>query len=103
MNRWKVVDNGTFSGLEADFQPVCHYCLTPMESSCIKLVHFPLNEPAYWLKGQRNGRAIDCECECPRCGYWETFGVAVSKEHWNKVNERATEEEGESQIQYDKR
>uniref|UniRef100_A0A6M3K3G8 Uncharacterized protein n=1 Tax=viral metagenome TaxID=1070528 RepID=A0A6M3K3G8_9ZZZZ len=85
MNRWQVVDNGTYAGLECNFQPMCHYCKVPMGNSCIKLLHFPLNEPAYWERGEINGYAVDVEVECPLCGYWETFGVAVDKEHWKML------------------
>jgi hypothetical protein len=88
------------SGLEADFQPVCHYDNIPMENTCIKILHFPLNEPEYWEKGKWNGYALDVECECPQCGYWETFGVAVDPKHWATVYKQYEEDENEQKLQY---
>ena len=96
---WNVVDNGTYSGLECRFTPCCHYCYeldghkVEMQNTCIKLLNFPLNEPAYFEHGIMNGYAIDVEVECPICGYWEVFGVAVDKEHWQQVDKRTKEVE----------
>lgn len=87
--RWRVnPGNGTVAGIEADFQPVCHFCHTPLKAVALKLLNFPLNEPDWWERGEKNGHAIDVECWCPNCGYWTTFGVACPKDHWQKIYDR---------------
>jgi len=90
MPHWKIdEDNGSFSGLEADFKPVCKHCKTEMSAVALKLFCFPLNEPDWWEKGIKNGHAIDVEVWCPNCGYWEPFGVACPKDHWEKIHQAA--------------
>lgn len=93
MSRWRFnLENGTFAGLEADFAPTCPYCGGYLEAVAVKLLNFQLNEPAWWERGEKRAHAIDVECWCPECGYWEPYGVAVSEDHWNAVQKKAAEE-----------
>ena len=91
-SRWKVVDNGTWANLEADFQPMCRYCKIPTECSHLKLFKFPLNEPDYWERGEMNAHAVDVNTRCPQCGFKQMFGVAVEPEYWNKLCGKASRE-----------
>src|SRR5512135_222246 len=92
MSRWRFnLDNGTFAGLEANFGPTGPYCGFRLEPVALKLLNFQLNEQAWWEEGEKRAYAIDVECWCPVCGYWEPYGVACPKDHWEKVR-AATEE-----------
>ena len=84
-SRWRVEDNGTWAQLEADFQPMCRFRGIPLVCTNIKLFKFPLNEPAYWERGEINGHAVDVDTRCPQCGLNKMFGVAVEEEHWFKL------------------
>jgi hypothetical protein len=91
MARWRInANNGSFTGLEADFQPACPHCrVTQLEPMAIKLITFPLNEEDWWKRGIKNAHAIDVEVRCPACGYWEPYGVACPEDHWEKINKAA--------------
>jgi len=42
----------------------------------------------FFLSDGKRAFAIDVEMTCPECGLWETFGIAISKEHYTRVIER---------------
>lgn len=91
-SRWRVRDNGTWAHLEADFQPMCRHCGSEMATTNLKLLRFPLNEPAYWLRREINGHAVDVNVRCVECGYKRIFGVALAKEDWEKLYGKAEAE-----------
>jgi len=63
-----------------------------MEATNLKLLRFPLNEPAFWKNGEINGHAVDVNVRCPDCGYKKMFGVAMAKEDWIKLYGKARAE-----------
>ena len=91
-SRWSVLDNGTWSSLDCDFQPLCKFCQVPLECTSIALLNFPLNEPAYWENGEFNAHAVDVKTRCPECGWRKMFGVALPKEHWMLLHKQAERE-----------
>jgi len=91
-SRWRVADNDTWAQLECDFQPMCRFCGAPLQCQNLKLFQFPLNEPAYWLRGEINGHAVDVNTACSNCGHRKLFGVALESKHWNKLYWQARRE-----------
>jgi hypothetical protein len=37
---------------------------------------------------EKRSYAIDVEMQCPWCGFWDVFGVAITKEHFFRVIEK---------------
>ena len=80
MEIWTVTEDSV-TGLECSGTPDCWYCKVPMKFYCAKPMNFPINDDS----GRKNAYAIDVEVICPKCGYWDTFGVPISKEHYVKL------------------
>ena len=82
-------DASVFSGLRANFEPICLYHpKKPLEMFVFdtKLLNFKLHsdrpeEP--W------SFATDVVLQCPYCGYQDVYGVAISPKHhdrmWKKI------------------
>ena len=70
-----------YLGLECLFWPECCHCEEKMEFWAAKPIRFSINDG----DDIPRSHAIDIEVRCPKCGLWEPFGVAVSKEHWENV------------------
>ena len=71
------------TGLQCLFWPKCRHCGTKQEFWTAKPLNFSINDG----DDVARSHAIDIEVICPKCGYWKPFGVAVSKEHFEKVTE----------------
>ena len=75
----------TYSGLEGNFTPTCLFhpeVPTVMELFDIKHLNFKLHpdkEDEPW------SFATDVVLHCPYCGMEEMYGVAMSKEHHNRM------------------
>jgi len=94
MSYWDV-DDKSFLGLKANFEPKCMFCDSVMGLHNAKLLNF--DTPGNDL----HSHAIDVETWCPGCGHLYTFGVAISKEHFEKSVESVQEykfEESEKQV-----
>ena len=78
---WKTCDD-TLLELEADFEPECVYCHVSMETLTSTILKFPTD-----LRNIDNldGHAVDVVVTCPSCGWTETFGVAIDKEHHQRL------------------
>jgi len=72
----------------------CEFCLntgfvTQMELFIMKFLNFDLDP-----KGtEMTSHAIDVEMRCPACGFHEVFGVAVSKEEYDRAIQTIKEPE----------
>jgi hypothetical protein len=75
-------DDESCVGLRCLFIPKCEFCGTSMIVWCCKPIKFKINDGG----DTPNSHAVDVEMWCPECGYWEAFGVAVSKEHYEDVS-----------------
>ena len=75
----------TYSGLEANFTPTCFWHPdnpTVMELFDIKNLNFKLhddNPDEPW------SFATDVVVKCPYCGFHDTYGVAMSREHHDRM------------------
>lgn len=78
---WKTCDD-TLLGLEADFDPLCIYCNIPMETLTSTILKFPTDLSNI---DKHDGHAVDVIVVCPSCGWTETFGVAIDKEHHRRL------------------
>ena len=82
-----VVSDDTYMGLVAEFIPMCPY----HEEEEMKFVESKLLKFALEYEGDPDSHAVDVVVMCPECGYTDVFGVAISKEHWDKVQGKITE------------
>ena len=80
MGQW-IEDEECLTGLTCNFIPRCLYCNAPMGFYNAKPMNFPINDGT----DERNAYATDVEVLCPECGCWSTFGVAISKEHFERT------------------
>jgi len=87
MGHW-VEDDESLTGLTCDFIPKCLYCNAPMNPDTVKLSNFQINDGT----GEKNAHATDVEVCCPDCGCWITFGVAISKERFEKTTKNLEQE-----------
>ena len=78
---WKTCDDTTL-GLEADFEPECVFCGAEMVTLTTMVLGFSLD-----LKklDDINSHAVDVTVVCPGCGWSEVFGVAIDKEHCERL------------------
>lgn len=84
MAKWTEVENTGIMFLQNNFIPDCIICGEDMKPIIAKPVRFDLHGLTMIEENQKS-RAIDVEFRCPKEGYWEQFGVAVTKEHYEKV------------------
>lgn len=85
MAKW-IRDDRALYGVRANFKPVCPYCKTSLRWLQSKLLSF---NP--WDKSEdavKDSHAVDTECVCRDCGWWCTFGVAISPEEHDKIQKR---------------
>ena len=83
MNYWTEGDWDSDLGVTCNFDPVCPFHekkKTSMVVNNCKLLNFSLREDEDW-----DSHALDVVFECPYCGYKDIFGVAISREHHQKV------------------
>ena len=80
---WAGDEKNEALGLQCLFWPKCDFCGARMAFWCAKPHKFSINDG----DDVPRSHAIDIELYCPLCGYWEAFGVAVSKEHYEHVVE----------------
>ena len=59
-----------------------------------KPMNFPINDGTE----ERNAYATDVEVLCPECGCWSTFGVAISKEHFERTIKNIEKEYSISEV-----
>lgn len=72
-------DQNNVTGIECLFRPSCAFDGEPMDFHVVKVHKFKIND------GDHDSHAIDFEFSCPKCGWWTPFGVAISKEHYEKI------------------
>lgn len=75
---WREAPN-CILGLECCFNPSCPFDGAEMGFYVSKVHKFKIND------GDHDSHAIDMEFTCPECGYWTPFGVAISKEHYERI------------------
>jgi len=73
-------DKTAFMGLRFKIKPKCIFCSGELALFSTKLIEFPLDG------GKARGQAIDVMLYCPACGYIDTFGVAVTREHYERLH-----------------
>jgi hypothetical protein len=77
---WSEVGD-TWMGLEANFEPWCVFHpdkKVMMDVFDTKLLNF------YLWDGAERSHAIDVVMYCKHCGYHDTYGVAISPEHFKR-------------------
>ena len=85
---WKTCDD-TVLGLEADFEPKCVFCGTEMECLASQILNFALDLDKLDDYGSY---AVDIGVICQKCGWVGMFGVAIEKEHYEKLSETRKDE-----------
>jgi len=88
MSVWEE-DNTAYVGLKCERVPYCPICFMNGEKRVMtlwdaKLLHFYLSN----TDRKTDSNAIDVVTYCRYCGYMDIFGVAVRKEHREKVQEK---------------
>lgn len=78
---WEVKHEGDSVFVDCRFRPTCPHCSIPVDVLQAKLLNFDLVP----YSGKRDAHAIDTECICPKCGYWDVFGVALSKDEYKAL------------------
>jgi len=76
-------DGTTISGLACLFQLLCKFDGTPMALGLYKPTKFAINDGT----NEKNSHAIDVTLICPKCGFKEMYGVAISKKHYDDLQE----------------
>lgn len=62
--------------------PTCYFDGSPLKLLTSKLLNFDL-EPG---SGKKDAHAIDMECRCQKCGWYDPFGVPLHKRQYNKLS-----------------
>lgn len=74
----------SYSGLQCNFKPHCIWCDLPMKLFDIKLLKFSIPDGTE----DKNSNAIDVVMWCEECGFTDVFGVAVSPEHRQRIEDK---------------
>ncbi len=92
MSVWEE-DNSAYVGLRCNRIPYCPICFmngkkNVMELWDAKLLHFSLSNQ----DTKTDSNAIDVVTYCRYCGYQDIYGVAVRKEHREKIKSKVDED-----------
>ena len=88
MTYWKEGDFDSRMGITGTFRNECSF--HPGVGMIVK----HCNVQAFSLRQDDNwdSRAVDVVFTCPECGYIDVFGVAISLEHYDKIQARLEED-----------
>jgi hypothetical protein len=86
---WEIKIDGKDIEARCKRIPLCYYCSLPENGGeKVKLRGWSINPQNFELipnSGDKNAYALDTVVRCPVCGSCEIFGIALSKEEYDKM------------------